>query len=78
MLLTGTPYNKHAPGLNFESDYLVSRGVDRERLTARGFGPTRPVGSNSTAQGRAGNRRVAFTVVKTRARVFEAEKPPES
>jgi len=60
------------------ADYLVSRGVDRERLVARGFGPTRPVGSNATAEGRAANRRVAFTVVKTRARVIEAERPPDS
>jgi len=60
------------------TDYLVGRGVARERLVPRGFGPTRPVASNGTAEGRAANRRVAFTVVKTRARVLEAEKPPES
>ena len=60
------------------ADYLAGRGVARERLLPRGFGPTRPVASNGTVEGRAANRRVAFTVVKTRARVFEAEKPPES
>jgi outer membrane protein OmpA-like peptidoglycan-associated protein len=60
------------------TDYLVGRGVHRERLVPRGFGPTRPIASNGTAEGRAANRRVAFTVVKTRARVIEAEKPPDS
>ena len=60
------------------TDYLIGRGVDRERLVARGFGPTRPVATNGTVEGRAANRRVAFTVVKTRARVIEAETPPES
>jgi outer membrane protein OmpA-like peptidoglycan-associated protein len=60
------------------ADYLVSKGVDRDRLVARGFGPTHPVGSNATAEGRAANRRVAFTVLKTRARVIEAQRPAES
>lgn len=39
-------------------DYLVSRGVDRSILSAIGFGPDRPVFSNSTVYGRAQNRRV--------------------
>ena len=39
-------------------DYLVSKGVDRNTLTAKGFGEDRPVFSNSTLYGRAQNRRV--------------------
>ncbi|MBI9082115.1 MAG: OmpA family protein [Desulfobacterales bacterium] len=39
-------------------DYLVSKGVSRNRLDANGFGSTRPVASNDTAEGRAENRRV--------------------
>jgi NitT/TauT family transport system substrate-binding protein len=38
-------------------DYLVSRGVDRMRIVARGNGPARPIASNKTAEGRARNRR---------------------
>ena len=38
--------------------YLHQRGVPLERMTARGFGPDRPVTSNRTAEGRAVNRRV--------------------
>jgi outer membrane protein OmpA-like peptidoglycan-associated protein len=41
--------------------YLVSKGVAAERLTARGYGPSKPVASNKTAEGRAQNRRVELT-----------------
>lgn len=41
---------------------LVQRGVAPERLVARGYGPTRPLGSNATDEDRARNRRVAFTI----------------
>jgi outer membrane protein OmpA-like peptidoglycan-associated protein len=44
--------------------YLIEQGVDGERLFAKGFGPTRPIGSNTTEQGRAQNRRVEFHMVK--------------
>lgn len=38
--------------------WLAGQGVDGARLTPVGFGRTRPVASNETAQGRALNRRV--------------------
>jgi OOP family OmpA-OmpF porin len=38
--------------------YLIEHGVDSARLTARGYGETRPIESNSTSQGRAINRRI--------------------
>jgi OOP family OmpA-OmpF porin len=38
--------------------FLVSRGIDPGRMTARGYGPADPVASNGTASGRARNRRV--------------------
>jgi OmpA-OmpF porin, OOP family len=38
--------------------YLVDHGVEASRLTARGYGETRPIESNSTSRGRAINRRV--------------------
>ena len=46
--------------------YLIKRGVAAGRLTARGFGPSRPLGSNATAGGRDRNRRVEFHVLKRR------------
>jgi outer membrane protein OmpA-like peptidoglycan-associated protein len=39
-------------------DYLVDRGVDSDRLTARGYGSSRPRADNATPEGRARNRRV--------------------
>ncbi len=43
-------------------DYLVSRGIAGDRVTAQGFGPTRPIGENGSAEGRANNRRVEIVV----------------
>jgi len=43
-------------------DYLVSRGIASDRISAQGFGPTRTVGDNATAEGRANNRRVEIVV----------------
>jgi OOP family OmpA-OmpF porin len=42
--------------------YLISRGLSAAILTAKGFGKTKPIASNDTAEGRAQNRRVAFEV----------------
>ncbi|HKS06056.1 MAG TPA: OmpA family protein [Gemmatimonadaceae bacterium] len=39
-------------------DYLVKKGVDAARITARGYGPEAPIAPNTTAAGRAQNRRV--------------------
>ena len=44
--------------------YLVTRGVDSERMVPRGYGPDHPVAPNSTAQGRANNRRVEFKPIR--------------
>jgi chemotaxis protein MotB len=42
--------------------FLISQGVKPDMVSARGFGDTNPVASNSTAQGRAKNRRVELTL----------------
>lgn len=39
-------------------NYLISKGVSAERLTAIGYGETRPVAPNTNAAGKAKNRRV--------------------
>jgi OOP family OmpA-OmpF porin len=43
-------------------DYLVDAGVKRERLTAIGYGETKPIADNGTSDGKVANRRVEFTV----------------
>jgi len=45
-------------------NYMVSKGVDQGRLTAKGYGESKPIASNDTADGRAQNRRVQLTVAK--------------
>lgn len=44
--------------------YLIDKGVDASRLTAKGYGEAQPVASNDTPAGRAENRRVEFKVVR--------------
>jgi OOP family OmpA-OmpF porin len=45
-------------------NYLVDKGVDPARLTAKGYGFEQPVASNDTKEGRAKNRRVEFRVAQ--------------
>lgn len=42
--------------------YLVSKGVNGQRVMTAGFGEARPVASNDTADGRSQNRRVEVTL----------------
>ncbi|MEL7145025.1 MAG: OmpA family protein [Bacteroidota bacterium] len=44
--------------------YLVDKGINASRITATGFGIANPVATNSTAAGRAKNRRVEFEVIQ--------------
>jgi outer membrane protein OmpA-like peptidoglycan-associated protein len=44
------------------ADALIARGLAPDRVTVRGFGGALPVADNATAEGRARNRRVVFTV----------------
>jgi outer membrane protein OmpA-like peptidoglycan-associated protein len=42
---------------------LIERGIDKGRLTSKGFGVTKPIGDNSTPAGRMQNRRVEFNII---------------
>jgi outer membrane protein OmpA-like peptidoglycan-associated protein len=42
--------------------YLIKKGVPATRLESHGYGPTQPIDTNDTPEGRARNRRVEFKV----------------
>jgi OOP family OmpA-OmpF porin len=43
---------------------LIQRGVRAERLSTKGMGPSQPLATNDTDEGRARNRRVEFRVLE--------------
>jgi len=47
--------------------YLISKGIDKNRIYTEGKGEKQPVADNRTKEGRAKNRRVEVEVVGTRA-----------
>jgi outer membrane protein OmpA-like peptidoglycan-associated protein/tetratricopeptide (TPR) repeat protein len=44
-------------------NYLVSKGINNNRLSFKGFGEAKPIATNDTEEGRALNRRTELTVV---------------
>ena len=45
-------------------EYIVSKGMPESRITAQGYGETKPVATNETDEGRQLNRRVEFKILK--------------
>ena len=44
--------------------YLVSKGIDKNRLIAKGYGQSIPVATNDTEEGRSTNRRTEFEIIE--------------
>lgn len=44
--------------------YLIGKGADQSRLTAKGYGEAYPIETNATEHGRSINRRVEFKIVQ--------------
>lgn len=44
--------------------WLVDKGIDAKRITAKGYGPDKPIDSNKTKEGRQKNRRIEFVRIK--------------
>jgi OOP family OmpA-OmpF porin len=61
-------YNQKLSVLRAEAvkAYLVSKGIEKNRVYTEGKGEKQPVASNVTSEGRAKNRRVEIEVVGTR------------
>ncbi|MCE3280168.1 MAG: hypothetical protein K0S44_2359 [Bacteroidetes bacterium] len=45
-------------------EYLVSKNIDKGRLSYKGFGSNQPLDSNDTDEGKKMNRRVEFVIIK--------------
>ena len=43
--------------------HLLAKGVKDDRIQTRGAGPNDPIADNTTAKGRAKNRRIEFKLV---------------
>lgn len=43
-------------------DYLISKGIDDDRVSKEGFGETQPIADNNTAAGRAKNNRIEIRI----------------
>ena len=63
------PYNQRLSVRRAEAvkAFLVSKGIERNRVYTEGKGKSQPVADNKTKEGRAKNRRVEIEVVGTRA-----------
>ncbi|MBL8743009.1 MAG: OmpA family protein, partial [Myxococcales bacterium] len=57
-------------------DYLVKKGIAQGRLTSEGFGETKPLETNDTAEGRSKNRRTEFHI-KTQSTTSDGKSPPK-
>ena len=64
----GDPYNQKLSVKRSEAvkAYLVSKGIEKNRVYTEGKGEKQPVADNKTKDGRAKNRRVEIEVVGTR------------
>jgi len=50
---------------NAVREYLISKGINADRIVAKGYGESKPVVENTNAENRALNRRVEFTILDT-------------
>ncbi len=71
--LAGHTDNRGIPGQNVKlsqarvekvKSYLVSQGIEKKRITGKGYGGSNPIASNDTEETRQLNRRVEFIIRK--------------
>jgi len=44
--------------------WLIDKGINTQRIVAKGYGKTKPIADNSTEEGRQQNRRTEFKIIK--------------
>jgi hypothetical protein len=49
---------------NAVKNWLVQRGIDKDRIIAKGYGETKPVASNTTEAGKQKNRRTEVRILE--------------
>ena len=54
---------KRGYSINKIRNYLIGKGISKEKLTARGYGATAPIDSNESLEGRQNNRRTEFEII---------------
>jgi hypothetical protein len=69
MVAAGRPLARHNQKLSVQRassvrSYLVTKGIAKDRLVAKGFGATQPVADNRTWKGRFQNRRVHLRITQ--------------
>lgn len=71
--LSGHTDNRGIPAQNVKlsqgrvdkvKEYLISKGIDKKRISGKGYGGSKPIASNDTEETRKLNRRVEFTIKK--------------
>lgn len=69
--LSGHTDNRGIPAQNVKlsqgrvdkvKEYLISKGIDKKRISGKGYGGSKPIASNDTEETRKLNRRVEFTI----------------
>lgn len=61
---------------NVVRDYLIDKGLEAGRLTAKGYGETEPLAGNDTEEGRQSNRRTEMRIIEvTAAKPAVRERP---
>jgi outer membrane protein OmpA-like peptidoglycan-associated protein len=55
--------------------WLINHSIEEPRLTAKGYGPTKPIGENNSLYGRAKNRRVEFHIIEPSGTVQSESRP---
>ena len=43
---------------------MLTKGISSQKITYKGYGSAKPIATNETEEGRAANRRTAFTILE--------------